>query len=80
VRALSGSQAGNLPVLLIDGVVAGVWHQKKSGKRVAITVEPLEPLSARRRRELGVEAERIAEILGGTPDLTIGAITVGAHA
>ena len=40
-RALAGSQAGNFPVLLIDGVVAGVWHQRRAGKRLAVTVEPL---------------------------------------
>ena len=36
-----GAQAGNFPVLLLDGVVGGVWHQKRSGKRLAVTVEPL---------------------------------------
>ena len=47
-RALMPSgQAGNYPVLLVDGVVAGVWHQRRSGRRVAITVEPLHRLSAR---------------------------------
>jgi hypothetical protein len=40
-RALARTQAGNFPVLLLDGVVGGVWHQKRSGKRVAVTVEPL---------------------------------------
>src|SRR5918993_671807 len=79
-RALAGSQAGNFPVLLVDGVVAGVWHQKRSGKRLAVTVEPLRPLSAARRRELDAQADRVAGILGGTPDLTVGPVTVGAHA
>ncbi|SHN74191.1 winged helix DNA-binding domain-containing protein [Cryptosporangium aurantiacum] len=79
-RALAGSQAGNYPVLLIDGVVAGVWHLRRSGRRLAITVEPLRPLSARRRAELDVEVERVGVILEGTPTLTIGPITVGAHA
>lgn len=37
-RALSGGQAGNVPVLLIDGTVAGVWHQRRSGRRLDITV------------------------------------------
>ena len=32
-RALAGGQAGNYQVLLIDGVVAGVWHQRRSGRR-----------------------------------------------
>jgi len=80
VRALAGSQAGNFPVLLVDGVVAGVWHQKRSGQRLAVTVEPLEPLSAARRRELAAQVDRVAGILGGVPELTLGTVTVGAHA
>jgi hypothetical protein len=79
-RALAGSQAGNFPVLLLGGVVAGVWHQKRAGKRLAVTVEPLRPLSAAGRRELAAQVHRVAEILGGTPDLTVGPVTVGAHA
>jgi hypothetical protein len=27
-------------VLLIGGVVAGIWHQRHSGWKIAITVEP----------------------------------------
>jgi hypothetical protein len=80
-RALSPSgQAGNYPVLLIDGVVGGVWHQRRSGRRVEITVEPLRPLSASRRRELEAEAATVAAVLEGEPMLTIGRVTVGAHA
>jgi hypothetical protein len=79
-RALAGSQAGNFPVLLIDGTVAGVWHQRRAGKRLAVTVEPLAPLSAARRRELTTQVLRVAEILGGTPELTIGPVSVGPHA
>jgi hypothetical protein len=79
-RALAGSQAGNFPVLLIDGTVAGVWHQRKSGRRVALTVEPLDTLPATRLRELTAQADRIADILDGTAALTIGPVTAGAHA
>ena len=28
-------QAGNYPVLLVDGVVGGVWHQRRSGRKLA---------------------------------------------
>jgi hypothetical protein len=55
-RALTPSgQAGNDPVLLVDGVVGGVWHQRRSGRKLAITVEALRELtttqtSAARRR------------------------------
>ncbi|MFF7179472.1 DNA glycosylase AlkZ-like family protein [Streptomyces sp. NPDC008121] len=85
-RALSRGQAGNYPVLLVDGTVAGVWHQRRSGRRIAITVEPLTPptpatrLNAARTRQLEAEAERVAAILEGTAELTVGTVTVGPHA
>jgi hypothetical protein len=79
-RALAGGQAGNFPVLLIDGVAAGVWHQRRSGKKIAITVEPLEELTTAQRRELDKQVVRIGEILEGKPQLTIGNVAVGAHA
>jgi hypothetical protein len=79
-RALAGGQAGNFPVLLIDGIVAGVWHQRRSGRKIAITVEPLDPLTPAQRHELDDQVERIGEFLEGKPSLTIGAVTVGAHA
>jgi hypothetical protein len=79
-RALAGSQAGNFPVLLIDGVAAGVWHQRRSGSKLEITVEPLDELSAAQRRELDEQVERTGTILEGSPRLTIGRVTVGAHA
>jgi hypothetical protein len=78
-RAPSG-QAGNYPVLIIDGVVAGVWHQRRSGKRIDVTVEPLRMPSAAQRRTLQAQVDRIAEILEGEPRLTIGTVTSGAHA
>jgi hypothetical protein len=79
-RALAGSQAGNFPVMLVDGVVAGVWHQKKTSGKVAITVEPLGTLTARHRKQLAEQAERIGFIVEARPTLEIGPITVGAHA
>ncbi len=80
-RALSPSgQAGNFPVLLVDGTVAGVWHQRRSGRYLDLTVEPLGPLGAKRRRELDEEVDRIGLILDGTPRLTVGPVTVGGHA
>lgn len=80
-RALTDSgQAGNYPVLLIDGVVAGVWHQRKTGAKVAITVEPLRTLTPRQRRQLDEQAARIGAILQARPTLTIGTVNIGAHA
>lgn len=79
-RALSGGQAGNFPVLLVDGTVGGVWHQRRSGRYIDITVEPLDPLTTAQRRELDDQVERVGAILEGRPRLTIGTVTVGPHA
>jgi hypothetical protein len=79
-RALGGGQAGNFPVLLIDGIVGGVWHQRRSGRKIDITVEPLDPLTATQCRELDDQVARIGEFLELKPQLTIGAVSVGPHA
>ncbi|MFJ6634752.1 winged helix DNA-binding domain-containing protein [Streptomyces sp. NPDC091376] len=81
-RALAGGQAGNFPVLLVDGIVAGVWHQRRSGRRIAVTVEPIAPgtLTPARLRALEEQAERLGEVLEGPAELTVGEVTVGPHA
>lgn len=79
-RALGRGQAGVFPVLLVDGIVGGVWHLKRSGKRIAVTVEPLRALRAAQVRELDERVERVGEILEGSAALTIGEVAVGPHA
>jgi hypothetical protein len=79
-RALTGAQAGNVPVLLVDGVVAGVWHQRRSGRRIEVTVEPFITLDAARRRALDEQAARVGEVLEGAASLAIGEVTAGPHA
>ena len=80
-RALSPSGAGReLPVLLVDGEVAGVWHQRRSGRRVAVTVEPLRPMSKRRLADLDAQVARLGDIVEAEAVLTIGEVSVGPHA
>ena len=80
-RALAPSgQAGNYPVLLIDGIVAGVWHQRRSGRQIEVTVEPLTRLVAGQRRALEHQVDRIGEIFEGKARLNVGTVTAGAHA
>jgi hypothetical protein len=79
-RALARGQAGNYPLLLVDGIVAGVWHQKKSGRKLHVTVEALTSLNRTRLRQLDAEVDRLAAILGCTPTLTLGEVAVGPHA
>jgi len=80
-RALTpAGQAGNYPVLLVDGVVGGVWHQRRSGRRLALTVEPLRELTAPQRRQLDDEAGLVGAVMAATVTLTVGTVTVGPHA
>lgn len=79
-RALARSQAGNFPVLLIAGTVAGVWHQKRAGTRLEVTVEPLAELSPAQLRELDAQVEQVGAFLGLRPRRTLGPVTVGPHA
>jgi Winged helix DNA-binding domain len=79
-RALARGQAGNFPVLLVNGIVAGVWHLFRSGQKLDITVEPFAALTAARRRQLDDQVTRIGEVLEGRPQLTIGTVTAGPHA
>jgi hypothetical protein len=80
-RALTpAGQAGNYPVLLVDGVVGGVWHQRRSGRKLAITVEPLHGLTAAQRRQLDDEVDLVGAVMEAPATLTVGTVTVGAHA
>ncbi len=80
-RALTpAGQAGNYQVMLVDGVVGGVWHQQRYGRKLAITVEPLRELTAPQRRQLDDEVGLVGMVMEATPTLTVGTVTVGPHA
>jgi hypothetical protein len=80
-RALSRTgQAGAFPVVLVDGVVAGVWHLRRSGRRAAVTVELIGRSNARLRTLVERQAERIGEIAEARVDVSFEAVTVGSHA
>ncbi|AXK36599.1 winged helix DNA-binding domain-containing protein [Streptomyces armeniacus] len=79
-RALAGGQAGNFPVLLVDGTAAGVWHQRRSGRTIHLTVEPLASLTTAQRAGLDAQAQRLGALMEGTVRLTVGPVTVGPHA
>ncbi|QXE35938.1 winged helix DNA-binding domain-containing protein [Streptomyces sp. GMY02] len=78
-RALTRGQAGTVQVVTIGGVVSGVWHQKRSGRRVAITVEAFQELTKRQLVDLEAQSERVGEILEAAPTLTLGAVETGKH-
>lgn len=72
-------QAGTKPVLLVDGTVRGVWHQRRSGRAVAVTVEPFCELTVGQHRELAEQAERLGEFLGCAAGLTLGPVSARSH-
>jgi hypothetical protein len=61
-------------------VVGGVWHQRRSGRKLAITVEPVRELTATHRRQLDDEVDLVGAVMQATPTLTMGTVTVGPHA
>jgi hypothetical protein len=80
-RALTPSgQAGNYPVLLVDGVVAGVWHSRRVGSMVHVTVETLRDLTADELDAVEQLVLRLGQVLEARPTLTFGPVTVGGHA
>jgi len=57
------------PVLLVNGLMEGVWRHEIKGSRVTVVVEPFRKPPAWVRRAAGLEAERFAHFLGLTLDL-----------
>jgi len=62
------------PVVLVDGVVAGVWTSERVGSELRLTVDPFAPSTAARRRELEREAERLAARQGLSVRLELGPV------
>lgn len=79
-RALTGGQAGNVPVVLVDGVVRGIWRQSRSGTKLQIVLEPFTELTARHRREVDEQVARIGEVLGARASWATGEVIGGPHA
>lgn len=63
--------AAAVPLLLIDGVGAGIWTRKKRGTRIDLHVQLARNLSRAQRNELDHEVERIGAFLGLDPALTV---------
>ena len=51
------------PVILVNGRIAGVWSHKRTGRRLAVELEPFKPLPAWASRQLAAETRRLAEFL-----------------
>lgn len=79
LRALVHGGIGPSPLLVIDGVVAGVWQHRRVGRRLDVRVEPSRPLTERQRRRLEAEARRVGEIWEANATLEIGPVEARPH-
>jgi hypothetical protein len=66
--------------MLVDGVVGGVWHMRRSGRKLAITVEPLRKLTTAQRQQLDDEVHLVEFVMEGEATVSLGTVTVGPHA
>lgn len=78
-RVLTRGAAGTVPVLIVAGVVAGIWQQRRSGRHIEIRVEAFQPLSAQQHRALDAAAARVGAIVEADSALTLGAIDARPH-
>jgi hypothetical protein len=53
-----------VPVVLVDGLAAGVWRYERRGKRLAVSVRPFAAFDASVRQGITGEAEDIGRFLG----------------
>jgi hypothetical protein len=52
------------PALLVDGRVLGTWRQQRRRDRLAVEVEPFEPLDRALLPAVGAEAADLGRFLG----------------
>ena len=66
------------PVVLVDGVAAGVWDATRSGTALAITVEPFGHPDAKLRTAIAAAADRVATVQGLMATVAFGPVFGGA--
>ena len=54
---------GNAPVLLVDGVAAGVWEKQQKKSQTHVFVKPFKPLTLTQKRAVEEEADLLGEFL-----------------
>jgi hypothetical protein len=78
-RALGRGQAGVHPVLLINGIVAGVWSQRRRAGGLLVTVEPIAKLTKTQLVALDREVDRLGQFFDASTELSVGPVSTGAH-
>ena len=75
----SSGTAAPFNVVLVDGVVGGLWSRQRRGKRIEIRVGAFRPLTRGQQAQAAEQASRIGEILGGSVDLSFGEVEPRRH-
>ena len=52
------------PAVIVDGTYVATWSSKRSGRRLAVTIEPFEPLAPELERAIAVEVADIGRFEG----------------
>ncbi|MEO8287289.1 MAG: winged helix DNA-binding domain-containing protein [Chloroflexota bacterium] len=60
------------PVVLVDGVIAGMWGYEKRRSNIEVKVQMFSDTSAEVKAEIEEEASRLADFLEGKAELVIG--------
>ncbi|HJT54887.1 MAG TPA: winged helix DNA-binding domain-containing protein [Ktedonobacteraceae bacterium] len=78
-RVLTRGSIGNVPVMVVDGIVAGLWQQKRKGKMLEIRVEAFQPLSPSQHQELVAAVARVGEFLEAESVLSLDTVHARPH-
>jgi hypothetical protein len=71
--------AANLSVLVLDGVVAGLWQRERRRQVVHVRLHPFVPLSARRRRLAARRAHELGAVLEREVIFEVGPVEPRPH-
>ncbi|HEU4673646.1 MAG TPA: crosslink repair DNA glycosylase YcaQ family protein, partial [Candidatus Limnocylindrales bacterium] len=70
----------NVPVLVVDGRVAGLWQREVRSRGVVIRVEPIgQELAVSLRTGIEEAAERVGRVLERPPSVTFGRVEARPH-
>jgi hypothetical protein len=78
-EGLQRGTAAPFAVLLVNGVVGGLWERRRRGNVLQIRVDPFHALSAEDKRAVEAEAERIGEVLETPIDFDFGRVEARGH-
>ena len=79
-RGIPIGGGGNIPAVIVDGRVAGIWEMRRQGGRAVVVVDCFEELDRQRKRQLDEAIDTIFRIAQVEGTRTFGAVTPRPHA